>query len=527
VDTAYLYFDALHRDGLMGLLDMYQQKPPYSVTVLLTGFPFFFVAGNTQALFTSQVLYLFLMNISLLLLVRRLTGAMRWGAFSVIALNFWTSGIISHINANAAMEIVRYQLNVPISALFIGLIWCIIEGLYTRRYVLWCASLAVLFTSCLLLRGPMLPFYLAAFGPPLMLLGVGALYHRHRSLFSWLAVALMITGIFVGIHYINVWSKLMAYVERAAFSPHGEIMFGQLGSRWDRLWYYMERSLQISWLFPVFLAATFIQLPKNILQIKTNLEQYGKSWQSFRTIFIHFFLWWVTIVAVAVPTAAPIKNPYFGMSFMLAVWVLGIKALHELYYTQFNGHNQADAGFGHRFIQVFGAAVIALTFVVFARDIDWAVGFSESAAQGHSKRLQVHSIRKDINERIIQYIVNWNHTRGHKRISVDVLNPELFNYMDIHNLRIGMRMIAPQRVELFKGTRPMIGVEFDCNLSEPLVAKAINYNELLAELAINNTRHSFADKSFYKIGRVNVDKACNLIFYESDHSDYVFEYEWP
>ena len=78
VDTARLYLQAFQSDGWHGLALMYANKPPYSITLLLTGLPFLALTGRDSALFASQVIYLLLMDAGVVFAIWRLTGSMRW-----------------------------------------------------------------------------------------------------------------------------------------------------------------------------------------------------------------------------------------------------------------------------------------------------------------------------------------------------------------------------------------------------------------------------------------------------------------
>lgn len=524
VDTALLYLDALNNDGLRGLAEIYQQKPFYSATLLLTGLPFLAAMHDITALFASQIIYVLLLNTALLLVIRRLTNSLRWGALGVVAINFLTTGILSGTNANMAMEEVRYQLNLPVVALFATMIWFVLEGLYTRRHRLWGAGLAAILTFSFLLRGPMIPLYLLAFGPPLFFLGMGALRLRRWSLLKSLIGAAVVSGTIILLHYIIVWPKLVHYVNDAAFSPEGQASFGYDGSSWDRWCYYIYRSAQISWAFPVLLGIMLLALPRSVAHSCARFKLVFQEWSAFQSIFTISFLFWVTLAAYIVAAAAPIKNPHFGMPFFIGIWILGTWSIYIIYAAQIDRVKLVEAEAFNNIARIAGVSILLLACILLARDIRWAHDFTSIVEQ--SRRFKIHQLRQNIDQAIVRILYDWSSVHSHRKVSMKLFDSVYLSVGDIHNIRIGLRAISQVPVEVFLSPRPMIKILLACDSDDPLLEKAIGNLERLRQ-AKNQDSLKVERDNYFRLTETRLPYNCALTFYEAKSPDKNLRYEWP
>jgi hypothetical protein len=525
VDTALLYLDALDKGGFRALAEIYQQKPFYSATLLFTGLPFLATTHDITALFASQIIYVLLLNTALLLIIRRLTNSFRWGALAVVAINFLTTGILSGTNANMALEEVRYQLNLPVVALFATMICYVLEGLYTRQHLLWGGGLAAVLLFSFLLRGPMIPLYLLAFGPPLFFLGMGALRLRRWNILKSLIGAAVVSGSIILLHYFIVWPKLIHYVNAAAFSPEGQASFGYDGSIWDRLCYYIDRSVQISWAFPVLLGVILLELPRSVAHPCARFKLVFEEWSAFQSIFTISFLFWVTLVAYIVAAAAPIKNPHFGMPFFVGVWLLGTRSIYKFYATQIDRAKPIEVKALNNIAQIAGVSILLLACIMLARDIRWAHDLASIAEQ--SRRFKIHQFRRSIDQSIVRFLYDWSSAHSHRKISMKLVNSEYLKVGDIHNIRVGLREISEELpVDVFLSPRPMIKILLVCDSVDPLLGKAIGNVEKLRQLKDPDNLQVELD-NYFRFAETRLPNNCVLTFYETKSSDENLQYEWP
>ena len=149
-----------------------------------------------------------------------------------------------------------------------------------------------------------------AFFPPLAMLLALALYQGRRLLAGWTAFALMFSSTVAILHYINVWPRLLAYVNRAVASEQGIAMFGSQKTGWDYILAYLDDATHASLLIPIFLAALVLTIPYFITVIKRCIAASLKDWESTREAAKPVIVWWLLMVAYVVPTLAPTKNGF-------------------------------------------------------------------------------------------------------------------------------------------------------------------------------------------------------------------------
>ncbi len=528
VDTARLYLSAIREDGWHGLVHIYADKPPYSITLLLTGLPFLALTGQDRSLFASQAIYVLFMDAGLLFSIWRLTGSWRWAAFGLLTFTAWTSGIVSGVDLNAALESVRYQLNVPLGALYIALGWMTLEALHARRTHAWGIGLTSLLTLGLLLRPPMLPFFLLAFFPPLAMVLALALRQGRRPVVAWAAFALIFSSTVAGLHYLNVWPRLLAYVNQAVASEHGAAMFGTQKAGWDYVWFYLDAATHSSPLIPILLAAMVLAIPHFISVIRNGLAGSLKNRERTQAAAKVVIVWWLLLVAYAVPTAASTKNLFFGTPFMLMAWIGGMHALYALYHAARAAVPPRHTALLSVAAAGVGIIVLAASLLSTARDVKWTWDFSHSTAENHLRRLQAHQLSREIHQAIVRSIYEWSTLRNLRQVSIgiDDRRKGAYAYPEIHNLRIGVSDLSQGRLRLYPSQTPMLGIDIECDPDYPLMKEALGMP--LDRYWPERSAGKFRDGDYVEIGRTTIGQACTSVLYESrGERSAQYHYEWP
>jgi len=525
VDTARLYLNAIQDGGWHGLVRMYADKPPYSITLLLTGLPFLSLTGQDHSLFASQAIYLLLMDAGLVFSIWRLTGSMRWAAFGLLTFTSWTSGIVSSVDLNNAMESVRYQLNVPLPALYIALSWMTLEALHTSRTNAWGIGLTLLLTLGLLLRPPMLPFFVLAFFPLLAIIFALAVHQGRRPLAAWTVFALIFSSTTAGLHYINIWPRLLTYVN-SAVSEQGHAMFGTQKTGWDYIWFYLDAATHNSPAISILLAAIVLTIPHFISVIKGlagSLKDRVRAQEAAKPIMV----WWLLLVAYAVPTLASTKNFFFGTPFMLMAWIGGTHALFVLWHAQLASAQTHDTALHSRVATTLGVVILAASLFISARDIKWTWDFSHSVDEIHLRRLHAHNLSREIHQAIARSIYNWATLKNLRDVSIDIDDRRrgAYAYPDIHNLSIGVKDISQGRLRLYPSQMPMLGVEIECDPRQPLTKEALGMP--IDRYWPERTEGKFHDGSFVEIQRLMLSQACTIVLYESTYIRSALSYGWP
>lgn len=528
VDTSRLYLSAIREDGWNGLVRMYADKPPYSITLLFTGLPFLSLTGQDRSLFASQAVYVLFMDAGLLFSIWRLTGSWRWAAFGLLTFTAWTSGIVSGVDLNAALESVRYQLNVPLGALYIALGWMTLEALHARRTHAWGIGLTALLTLGLLLRPPMLPFFLLAFFPPLTIVLALAVHQGRRPVAAWAAFAMIFSSTVAGLHYLNVWPRLMAYVNQAVASEHGAAMFGTQKTGWDYVRLYLDAATHSSPLIAILLVAMILAIPQFISVIRGGLAGSLKNRERTQAAAKVVIVWWLFLVAYAVPTAASTKNFFFGTPFMLMAWIGGMHALYVLYH-------KALTAVPPRYTALLSAAAAGVAIIVLgasllrtARDINWTWNFSRSTHENHLRRLHAHHLSKEIHQALVRSIYDWSTSRSLRQVSIgiDDRRQGAYAYPEIHNLRMGVSDLSQGRLRLYPSQTPTLGIDIECDPAHPLMKEALGMP--LDRYWPERSAGKFHGGDYVEIGRTMIGQACISGLYELRSKRPVqHHYEWP
>ena len=527
VDTAWLYLNAIRDHGLQGLLQIYADKPPYSFTLLLTGLPFLALSGQEHSLFTSQLIYVLLMDAGLLFSIWRLTGSLSWAAFGLLTFTSWTSGIVSGVNLNAAMESVKYQLNVPLGALYIALTWMILEALPTSRKKIWGTGLTLILTLGLLLRPPMLPFFLLSFFPLLALVSVFAWRQGIHSIAAWTAFAIGSSSIVTATHYANIWPKLLVYVNRAVSSEHGAAMFSTEKTGLDYIGFYLNTAIDQSPAVIILLAAMLLTIPHSFFIIKNSFYQSPLESRQNQEAIKWVIVWWLLMVTYAVPTVAKTKNPFFGLPFMLVAWVGGTYAIHTII-------SMIQAAIKPRHITILYGIVTGLATITVSvyllnskRDIKWTWEYSHYKEEKYLKRLHGHQLSKAIHQRITRLIYDWATANHLQEVSVgiDDRRQGAYAHPDKHNLRIGLARLSQGTIRLYSSATPKLGIEIECDPRAPSVRRALGMP--LDRYWPERAAGKYHGGDYTEIHRSKICNACILALYESKNNGFRNSYEWP
>jgi hypothetical protein len=371
----------------------------------------------------------------------------------------------------------------------------------------------------------MLPFFLLAFFPPLTIVLSLALHQGRRPLAMWTAFALTFSSTAAALHYINVWPRLLAYVNRAVASEHGAAMFSTEKTGWDNLWHYLEATMHFSPFVVILMLAMLLAIPHFVSVIRDSRAGSLKDRIRTKEAAKPLIVWWLLLVAYAVPTLASAKNGFFGTPFMLMAWIGGMHAMYVLYHALL-AYARTSALVLHAATGVT-VIVLAASLLNTVRDVKWTLDFTNSVDEKHLRRLHAHRLSGEIHQAITRSIHDWGATRNLRQISIDIDDRRhgAYSHPDIYNLRMALSDLSQGRLRLYSSGTPMLGIEIDCDHQHPLMKEALDLP--LDRYWPEKTAGKFHNGNFMEIRRFTTGQACTIVVHESNNSLSAHRFEWP
>ena len=315
-DYALTYRDCLASGNLSEIAECYRSNPPYSLTLLLTSLPFLpFTDYSLKVMNLHMGVYVIVLDVAIFFLAKRIAHSTWASVLALLLVHGFSEMLFWHFQNGFPAEMVRYQVNFPLSVLVVAGLSLLVEGLYVRRYILWSCMLSVFLALALLLRPPAMPFFLVVLVTP----ALGMLWFfwksSQRSKAKALAGALAVTTLLVVPHYAFIWKLALNYSLAAQSNPFW---------RQDSLAYFLTTSTEQNLVFPVLLGLLLLgsaSFCARFWVIYRDCSTHGRIFKN--AAMASFVIAWVYVLSFALPTLSPAKNHLLGGAFLILTLTIG------------------------------------------------------------------------------------------------------------------------------------------------------------------------------------------------------------